>query len=97
MKRNHEPIKIQDLVNQFIEQNDLTSGLDAVNVQELWGELMGPGVMSYTQSVALRGSTLSVVLTSSVLRSELSMGKQKIIAMMNEGLGKNLIEHICLR
>jgi predicted nucleic acid-binding Zn ribbon protein len=97
MKRNHEPIKIQDLVNQFIEQNDLTSGLDAVNVQELWGELMGPGVMSYTQSVALRGSTLSVVLTSSVLRSELSMGKQKIIAMMNEGLGKNLIEHIYLR
>ena len=97
MKRNHEPIKIQDLVNQFIEQNDLTSGLDAVNVQELWGELMGPGVMSYTQSVALRGSTLSVVLTSSVLRSELSMGKQKIIAMMNEGLGKNLIEQIYLR
>jgi len=97
MKRNHEPIKIQDLVNQFIEQNDLTSGLDAVNVQELWGELMGPGVMSYTQSVALRGSTLSVVLTSSVLRSELSMGKQKIIVMMNEGLGKNLIEHIYLR
>jgi predicted nucleic acid-binding Zn ribbon protein len=97
MKRNHEPIKIQDLVNQFIEQNDLTSGLDAVNVQELWGELMGPGVMSYTQSVALRGSTLTVVLTSSVLRSELSMGKQKIIDMMNEGLGKNLIEHIYLR
>ena len=97
MKRNHEPIKIQDLVNQFIEQNDLTSGLDAVNVQELWSELMGPGVMSYTQSVALRGSTLTVVLTSSVLRSELSMGKQKIIAMMNEGLGKNLIEHIYLR
>jgi hypothetical protein len=31
------------------------------------------------------------------LRSELSMGKQKIIAMMNEGLGKNLIEHIYLR
>jgi len=97
MKRNHEPIKIQDLVNQFIEQNDLTSGLDAVNVQDLCGELMGPGVMSYTQSVALRGSTLTVVLTSSVLRSELSMGKQKIIAMMNEGLGKNLIEHIYLR
>jgi len=97
MKRNHEPKKIQDLVNQFIEQNELTSGLDAVNVQDLWSELMGPGVMSYTQSIALRGSTLTVVLTSSVLRSELSMGKQKIIYMMNEGLGKNLIEHMYLR
>ncbi|MGA1340430.1 MAG: DUF721 domain-containing protein [Flavobacteriaceae bacterium] len=97
MKRNHEPKKIQDLVNQFIEQNELTSGLDAINVQDLWSELMGPGVMSYTQSIALRGSTLTVVLTSSVLRSELSMGKQKIISMMNEGLGKNLIEHMYLR
>lgn len=97
MKRNHEPKKIQDLVNQFIEQNELASGLDAVNVQDLWSELMGPGVMSYTQSIALRGSTLTVVLTSSVLRSELSMGKQKIISMMNEGLGKNLIEHMYLR
>ena len=97
MKRNHEPKKIQDLVNQFIEQNELTSGLDAVNVQDLWSELMGPGVMSYTKSIALRGSTLTVVLTSSVLRSELSMGKQKIISMMNEGLGKNLIEHMYLR
>ena len=97
MKRNHEPKKIQDLVNQFIEQNELTSGLDAVNVQDLWSELMGPGVMSYTQSISLRGSTLTVVLTSSVLRSELSMGKQKIISMMNEGLGKNLIEHMYLR
>jgi len=75
----------------------LTSGLDAVNVQDLWSDLMGPGVMSYTQSIALRGSTLTVVLTSSVLRSELSMGKQKIISMMNEGLGKNLIEHMYLR
>jgi hypothetical protein len=97
MKRNHEPKKIQDLVNQFIEQNELASGLDAVNVQDLWSELMGPGVISYTQSIALRGSTLTLVLTSSVLRSELSMGKQKIISMMNEGLGKNLIEHMYLR
>lgn len=97
MKRNHEPIKIQDLVNQFIEQNELTSGLDTVHVQDLWRELMGPGVMSYTQSVVLRGNALTVVLTSSVLRSELSMGKEKIISMMNEGLGKNLIEHLYLR
>jgi len=97
VKRNHEPIKIQDLVNQFIEQNELTSGLDAVHVQDLWRELMGPGVMSYTQSVVLRGTALTVVLTSSVLRSELSMGKEKIVSMMNEGLGKNLIEHIYLR
>jgi hypothetical protein len=53
--------------------------------------------MSYTQSVVLRGTALTVVLTSSVLRSELSMGKEKIISMMNEGLGKNLIEHLYLR
>jgi hypothetical protein len=36
-------------------------------------------------------------LSSSVLREELSYGKKKIIAMLNEHLEKELIENIILR
>jgi hypothetical protein len=37
-----------------------------------------------------------VKLKSSVLREELSYGKEKIIKMMNEELGENLISKIML-
>jgi hypothetical protein len=39
--------------------------------------LMGNGVNSYTNNVVLKGSTLYVELTSSVLREELSHGSLK--------------------
>jgi hypothetical protein len=51
-------------------------------------------VVSYTQEVTLKGTTLYVKLNSSVLREELSYGKEKIRAMMNEALGKEEIKKI---
>ena len=54
-------------------------------------------VNSYTKNVALRGSTLYVELSSSVLREELSHGKSKIIAMINEELQREVIKEVVLR
>jgi hypothetical protein len=45
----------------------------------------------------LSNKTLFISLSSAVLREELSYGKSKIIQMMNEALGKELITKIVLR
>jgi hypothetical protein len=65
-----------------------------ISIEENWASLMGNGVVSYTQQVTLKGTTLYVKLSSSVLREELSYGKEKIRAMMNEALGKEEIKKI---
>ena len=95
--RKNEHYKLSDLLKDFVETNRLEKGLDAVNVQEAWHELMGKGVSNYTTKVSLKQKTLYVDLKSSVLREELSYGKKKIIAMLNETLGKELIEKLVLR
>jgi hypothetical protein len=58
--------------------------------------LMGNGVNSYTNNVVLKGSTLYVELTSSVLREELSHGKSKIVAI-NEELRRDVVKDVVLR
>ena len=58
---------------------------------------MGKGVNNYTTNIKLQKDTLYVQLSSSVLREELSYGKDKIIAMLNEALGKDLIKKLILR
>ena len=88
---------IGDVLKQFIEKNKLQAGMDKIDVQDAWKSLMGNGVNSYTKEVVLKGSTLYVALTSAVLREELSYGKQKIIKMINEELGKEVIKDIILR
>jgi len=58
---------------------------------------MGNGVNNYTTAIKLVRDVLYVQLSSSVLREELSYGKEKIIAMLNEALGKDLIKKLVLR
>lgn len=58
---------------------------------------MGPGVNNYTQEVTLKNDILYVQLSSSVLREELSYGKDKIVQMLNESLGKDVVKSIVLR
>jgi hypothetical protein len=96
-KRLSNESSIGDVLKAFIETNKLQGGMDKIDVQEAWKSLMGNGVNSYTKEVVLKGSTLYVSLTSAVLREELSYGKTKIITMINEELGKEVITDVILR
>ncbi|UOY07300.1 DUF721 domain-containing protein [Muricauda sp. SCSIO 64092] len=96
-KRQNEHLKLGEALREFIKENKLQKGMDKVDAREAWNRLMGNGVNNYTQSVELKGDTLYVSLTSSVLREELSYGKGKIIDMLNEELGKELIKKLILR
>ena len=96
-KRNNEHISIADALKEFVETHKLEAGLDKVNVANAWIKLMGNGVNNYTTLVRLERDTLHVQLSSSVLREELSYGKEKIIKLLNEELGKPIIKKIVLR
>lgn len=96
-KRSSNESSISDVLQQFIQVNRLEAGMDKIDVEQAWKNLMGNGVNSYTQEVLLKGSTLYVKLTSAVLREELSYGKEKIIKMINEELRKDVVTNLILR
>lgn len=96
-KRLSNESPISEVLKAFIENNKLQSGMDKIDVEKAWKDLMGNGVNTYTKEVILKGSTLYVTLTSAVLREELSYGKQKIITMLNEELRKDVVKELVLR
>ncbi|MCF8714848.1 DUF721 domain-containing protein [Joostella atrarenae] len=96
-KRRNEYRTINDVLKDFVTENKLEKGMDKVDVRNAWQNLMGNGVNNYTTQVQLKQDTLHVSLSSSVLREELSYGKEKIIKMLNEELGKDIVKSIVLR
>ena len=96
-KKNNADPPLGKVLGDFIKQNSLQQGMDRVDARQAWTQLMGQGVNSYTSAVELRGDTLYVSLSSSVLREELSLGKSKIVSMINEELGRELIKKLVLR
>ena len=48
-KRLSNESSISEVLQQFIQQNKLESGMDKIDVEQAWKSLMGNGVNSYTQ------------------------------------------------
>ncbi|MEE9407813.1 MAG: DUF721 domain-containing protein [Polaribacter sp.] len=95
-KRENDSFSIEDIMKNFIKENNLSKGMQKIKVEETWTEMMGPGVATHTTSVKLQNKTLIIHLNSSVLREELSYGKDKIIKMINEELGDDVITKLML-
>ncbi|WP_026978197.1 DUF721 domain-containing protein [Flavobacterium tegetincola] len=96
-KRFRDDNTVGDVLKFIIKDNRLEAGMNQISVKEAWQSLMGNGVNSYTKSVVLKGTILYVELSSAVLREELSFGKSKIVAMLNEELRRDLIKEVVLR
>ena len=90
-------LKIDNLIKFFIKENNLENGLENVKIKDLWYEQMKNGVANYTTDINLKNGTLYIKLKSSVLREELSYGKEKIVKLLNEKLKKDVIKKIVLR
>ncbi len=95
-ERKREANAIKDLMQSFIKENNLSKGMQKLKIEEVWGKLMGPGIVSYTEQVQLQNKTLIIKLTSSVLREELSYGKEKIVKMINQEMGEDLVSKLML-
>ncbi|WP_299060519.1 DUF721 domain-containing protein [uncultured Polaribacter sp.] len=95
-KRENDSFSIEDLMKTFIKENNLSKGMQKIKVEETWVKMMGPGVATHTTSIKLQHKTLVIQLSSSVLREELSYGKDKIIKMMNEEVGDEVITKLIL-
>jgi hypothetical protein len=96
-KRENDNLNMKEALSAFIQKNKLQGGMDKVDARAAWVSLMGNGVNNYTTAIELKNDILYVSLSSSVLREELSLGTSKIITMLNEELGKNLVRKIVLR
>lgn len=96
-KRENDNLNMKEALSAFIQKNKLQTGMDKVDARAAWALLMGNGVNNYTTDIELKNDVLYVALSSSVLREELSLGKSKIIQMLNEELGKDLVRKLVLR
>ena len=85
---------IKAILGEFISKNALSDGIDTARIQENWSSIMGKNISAYTKEVSLQQDVLIVKLSSSVLRQELSYGKEKIVEMINKSLGGNKIQDI---
>lgn len=93
MKRRNE-VKLKEAIDHLLDAYKLRGRLSENRLIQSWEKIMGKVIARHTSNIYLKENRLFVKLNSSVLRSELSYAKGKIIVRINEEIGQNLVKDI---
>jgi hypothetical protein len=94
-KRNEENIK--KTLQSFVDQKQISKGYYQSSIQKVWKDLMGDMVAEYTSSIRISGDKLILQFTSAPLKQEFVFKKEKLIAMINDRMGKEVIKEVIIK
>ncbi|MAJ32031.1 MAG: RNA-binding protein [Flavobacteriaceae bacterium] len=88
--------KINRVLGEFYQQNKLQPGLLEVDVANACKEALGSNLLQYINDISFQNGILKLAISSASLRQELSMGKEKMVELINKQLGTSVIKKIIL-
>ena len=92
--RFKESHSVRSIIQKISYNNLLSGGLSKVFLNKVWSNVIGKNVSHYTENIYIKDNTLFLKINSSVLKQELSYGKDKIIENFNKEVGSNEIKKI---
>ena len=90
-------LSLQEAMQQFLKQSRLKTGIQAVQIEEVWEKIMGVTISKYTDSIKIIGQTLFITTAVAPLKNELLYQKDIIITRVNEALGENVIKEVVIK
>jgi hypothetical protein len=90
-------LQIGDALKAFINKSKLKSGLRAIQIENIWEELMGKTISRYTDKIEIVNQTLFIYTSVGALKHELVYQKQKIIERVNEAFDEKIIFDVIIK
>lgn len=90
-------LSIGEALKEFLKKSKLKSGVQALQIQEVWEKLMGRTIANYTDKIEIINATLFISTSVAPLKNELLYQKTKIIERVNEALGEKVIKEVVIK
>lgn len=88
---------LSQALQQFLKQSRLKGNIQALQIEDVWEELMGKTIAKYTDNIQIINQTLFITTTVAPLKNELMFQKEKIIQRVNEALGERVIKDVVIK
>lgn len=93
-KRTSNEAPLKDVIDKLLKAYRLDGKMKEIDILSAWPDMMGIAVANRTTELLIRNKTLIVRMDSSVMRDELSFGKEVIIQRINEKAGFEIINDV---
>lgn len=84
-------------MRKFLQGSQLKGSIQALQIEEVWEQLMGKTVARYTDRIRIHGQTLYVETAIAPLRQELLYQKETIIQRVNEAMGEKVVRDVVIK
>lgn len=88
---------IGDAIEKFLEQSRIRGSIQALQIGDVWEEIMGKTIARYTEEIKIINDTLFITTHVAPLKQELIFQREKIKLRVNEALGKKVIKEIVVK
>jgi hypothetical protein len=88
---------IGDAMKGFLRKSPLRNGIRAVQIEEIWEQLMGKTIAKYTDKIQIIGQKLFIHTAVGPLKNELMYQKQQIIDRVNEAFGEKIVSEVIIQ
>jgi hypothetical protein len=86
-----------DAIKKFLEESRIKGGIQALQIEDVWEQIMGKTVARYTDKLQIINDTLFISTQVAPLKQELIFQKEKIIQRVNEVLGQKTISKLVVQ
>lgn len=86
-----------DAMKQFLDQSRIKGSIQALQIEEVWEQIMGKTISKYTEKIQIHGHTLYITTTVAPLKQELLYQKDTIKQRVNEAMGERLIHDVVIK
>jgi hypothetical protein len=85
---------ISQALQKFLEGSRIKGGIQALQIEDVWEDIVGKTVARYTDKLQIIGDKLIITTSVAPLKHELLYQKEKIKQRVNEALGRKVIADV---
>jgi hypothetical protein len=88
---------IGEALKKFLETSRIKGGIQALQIEDAWEEIMGKTISKYTDKIQIIGDRLIITTSVAPLKQELIFLKEKIKLRVNQALGQKVVNDVIIQ
>ena len=88
---------IQEAMQEFLKGSRIKGGIQALQIEDVWEEIMGKTIARYTDKLQIIGDKLIITTHVAPLKNELKFQKEKIKQRVNEALKQKVVGEVIIQ
>jgi len=89
-------MSLQEAMQQFLKNSKFKTYMQAMQIEEVWEQIMGKTVAKYTDKIQIIGTTLYITTSVAPLKNELLYQRDVILQRVNEALKEKVIKEVVI-